>query len=132
MTRFSLSNGRYSAPYNSRYARYINERTIVGIDVHVNNENKKNQEIKHGSYGGLLFHPKWKAKRAEILTRDNNRCIICTNSNKLEVHHRQYHMIKETGHFKPPWDYPDNLLITLCVRCHQRGHAKYKVPTIQV
>jgi hypothetical protein len=31
-----------------------------------------------------------------------------------------------------PWDYTDNLLITLCEKCHQKGHKQYKVPTIYI
>jgi hypothetical protein len=88
--------------------------------------------MTHGSYGGLLFHPRWKLKRKEILTRDMHRCIHCKNDKTLQVHHRQYHFIVSQQQFRLPWEYPDHLLITLCESCHNRGHNKYKVPTINV
>ena len=86
----------------------------------------------HGSYGPLLFHPNWKTKRKEILTRDMHQCIHCRSNKDLQVHHRQYHFIVNQQQFKLPWDYADHLLITLCQSCHSRGHNKYKVPTINV
>lgn len=88
--------------------------------------------MTHGSYGGLLFHPRWKLKRIEILTRDMYRCIHCKSDKTLQVHHRQYHFIVSQQKFRLPWEYPDHLLITLCESCHNRGHNKYKVPTINV
>jgi hypothetical protein len=86
----------------------------------------------HGSYGPLLFHPKWKLKRKEILSRDMHRCIHCESNQELQVHHRQYHFIVSVQQFRLPWEYPDHLMITLCESCHSRGHSKYKVPTINV
>lgn len=132
ISRFNFSKGRYSAPIDSRYARYIYEKTIDEKDEYVNALNIANKDLKHGTYGALLFHPKWKEKRFIILARDSMKCIICNSHQSLEIHHRQYHMIKETKEFKPPWDYPNHLLITLCIKCHQRGHRKYKVPTILI
>jgi len=84
----------------------------------------------HGSYGNLLFDPRWKAKRSEIMARDKNCCVICQSTDELQIHHRQYHFVKAANGFKVPWDYADHLLITLCKSCHQRGHSKFKVPTL--
>jgi 5-methylcytosine-specific restriction endonuclease McrA len=84
----------------------------------------------HGSYGSLLFDPRWRSKRLKIITRDNGRCVICKGDEELLVHHRQYQFVKDSNAFKMPWDYADHLLITLCKSCHQRGHSKYKVPTL--
>lgn len=86
----------------------------------------------HGSYGNLLFDQRWKNKRAAIVGRDNGCCVICKNTEDLQVHHRQYHFIKSANAFKMPWDYADHLMITLCKSCHQRGHSKFKVPTITI
>ncbi|WP_229747191.1 HNH endonuclease [Mucilaginibacter galii] len=86
----------------------------------------------HGTYGQLLFDERWRTKRLDILARDRNQCIICNNTQELQVHHRQYHYIKAESQFKPPWDYPENLLITLCKKCHNRGHNKFKVPTLSI
>lgn len=87
---------------------------------------------QHGSYGNLLFDPRWKSKRNEILARDNGRCVICQGTQELQVHHRQYQYIKASKGFKVPWEYANHLLITLCRNCHQRGHSKFKVPILIV
>lgn len=80
-------------------------------------------------YGEKLFDPRWIEKKKRILSRDNNQCVICGKSNgKLHVHHKQYHFIKRLQIHVAPWEYQDNLLITLCESCHNRGHYRYKVP----
>lgn len=84
----------------------------------------------HGSYGHLLFDPRWQSKRSGIMARDQSCCVICKGVDELQVHHRQYHYVREAKGFKVPWDYPDQLLITLCKSCHQRGHSKFKVPIV--
>lgn len=84
------------------------------------------------SYSDLLRSVQWSEKRKEILKRDEYRCRNCGSSYGLEVHHRQYHIIKRAGDFRKPWAYDSNNLITLCARCHQVGHAKYKVPVFNV
>jgi hypothetical protein len=86
----------------------------------------------HGSYGNLLFDPRWKSKRQEILNRDRHQCIICSSDKELHVHHRQYHYLKTIGKFKPPWDYDNQLMITLCSRCHRKGHSSYNIPIINI
>ena len=127
-------------PTNSRF-RYLNFR-IIGSYRRFKQEGKELEQVKlvfqepvtpaHGTYGASLFDPKWKTKRAEILKRDINRCVVCSGSIGLQVHHRQYHFIVRENQFKLPWDYSDNLLITLCESCHKRGHSKFKVPTINI
>lgn len=89
-------------------------------------------EEAHGTYGSLLFDKRWIEKRREIIARDNGACIICNDTKALQVHHRQYHYIKALEQFKAPWDYENHLMITLCERCHSRGHNKYKVPNIYI
>lgn len=60
-----------------------------------------------------LKDPRWQRKRLEILSRDCWQCRICLDTTKtLHVHHRRYLAGRE------PWDYPDNLLVTLCCDCH--------------
>lgn len=86
----------------------------------------------HGAYGAKLFDPRWKDKRKSIIARDNNKCAVCETEDELQVHHRQYHFSKSRNMFKDPWEYPDNLLITLCKKCHNKGHNLYKVPVKQV
>lgn len=106
-----------------QYRRYINI---------TQNLEKEKQPVPdfHGSYGALLFDKRWKDKRAKILTRDLNKCIICSLKDDLQVHHRQYHYVKSLKKFKAPWQYSDDILITLCSSCHQKGHSKFKVPII--
>jgi len=91
---------------------------------------EKQQDIAHGSYGALLFDKRWKNRREYILNKDKYSCTVCSSQQDLQVHHRQYHYLKTEKKFKVPWDYPDQLLITLCERCHQKGHNQYKVPII--
>lgn len=60
-----------------------------------------------------LKDPRWQKKRLEILERDEWTCQICHDSSStLVVHHRRY--LPNTD----PWDYPDDLLVTLCENCH--------------
>lgn len=84
----------------------------------------------HGTYGASLLDVRWKRKRKEILARDFYQCINCKSIDELQVHHRQYHFDIKIRKFKEPWDYPNVLMITLCKKCHQRGHQLYKVPSI--
>lgn len=84
------------------------------------------------TYNDLLLSPLWINKRKKILIRDNNRCRSCGKSERLHVHHRQYHIIKSTGKFKLPWEYNDRYLITLCENCHYSGHELIKVPIFEI
>ena len=65
--------------------------------------------------------PRWQKKRLEIMNRDNFTCQSCFNDTKtLNVHHKYY--IYE----RPIWDYPDELLVTLCKDCHEiQEESKY-------
>lgn len=64
-------------------------------------------------YSEKLKDPRWQKKRLEILERDKWTCRICEDTTStLVVHHRDYLPGKE------PWEYPDDLLITLCEDCH--------------
>lgn len=83
----------------------------------------------HGSYSALLFDKRWKEFRLKILERDYFECRVCKKKETLEVHHRQYHFSMKLRKYKEPWNYPTQLLITLCKKCHQKGHQLYKVPT---
>ena len=113
---------------NTIYRRFVQDDT----DLKKNNLETKLADIPaHGTYGALLFRPEWRAKRTEILTRDKC-CVICNSSDSLHVHHRQYHFVVRENKFKLPWEYSDNLLITLCESCHKRGHSKFKIPTVNI
>lgn len=118
---------------NVAYRRFIQNKQSNVIQTEARTKAPTTETpAAHGTYGGLLFHPKWKEKRKEILTRDQYRCVICKSTDELQVHHRQYLFIVSQNQFRLPWDYADHLLITLCESCHSRGHNRYKVPTINV
>ena len=127
-------------PTQSRY-RHLNLKSNTVYRRFIQSDNvlqQSNLETQlpaipaHGTYGALLFRPEWRAKREIILKRDLNRCVICSDSISLQVHHRQYHFIVKDNKFKLPWEYSENLLITLCESCHKRGHNKFKVLTINI
>lgn len=62
----------------------------------------------------LVFFKGWQRKRLEVLDRDEFRCRWCGDATStLHVHHVEY----EAG--KEPWDYVNELLITLCEHCHE-------------
>ena len=73
------------------------------------------------NYAELLRNPRWRERREEILFLDDYTCRDCFDTEStLHVHHIYY----EKGHF--PWEYPDNLLITLCYGCHEIEHERQK------
>ncbi|WP_442587483.1 HNH endonuclease [Pedobacter sp. AW31-3R] len=119
-----------------RYTTLLRTQKLTGryirheLTGHPQQSKPVSQTPQHGSYGNLLFDPRWKAKRAEIILRDNASCVVCRSGDELQVHHRQYQFVREVNGFRMPWAYPNHLLITLCKSCHQRGHNKYKVPTL--
>jgi 5-methylcytosine-specific restriction endonuclease McrA len=65
--------------------------------------------------------PRWQKKRLQIMERDKFSCKICDDSkNTLNVHHKYYIFLRK------PWEYPDELLITLCQSCHlKEEECKY-------
>jgi len=74
-------------------------------------------EVKKGlTYKEQLLTPEWKARRLQILERDNYTCKKCGNKTRLQIHHKKY--IKG----KMAWESPDKHLITLCRPCHQKEH----------
>lgn len=65
-------------------------------------------------YSEKLKDPRWQKKRLEIFNRDQWMCQRCYNhESTLVVHHRLY--LPDTE----PWDYPNELLLTLCESCHE-------------
>ena len=70
-------------------------------------------------YKEKLRNPKWQKKKSEILIRDNYTCKVCGCTDKnLQVHHYEY-----LGDLNP-WDYPDDMLITLCEDCHKKENGR--------
>lgn len=73
---------------------------------------------KQIAYQAKLKSPLWQRRRLHILTRDAFKCQMCGDTTKtLSVHHRHYLFNRD------PWDYPDDLLVTLCDACHKKEEA---------
>lgn len=69
------------------------------------------------NYSEKLLDPRWKAKRHEILMRDDWTCHKCgDNKRRKAVHHLYYIWGRE------PWEYDNECLITICVCCHLTHH----------
>lgn len=79
-------------------------------------------------YSNQYSDPRWVVKAYAIKKRDNYKCRYpgCDRTEHLNVHHLKY---KALG---PPWDVPDNCLITYCPKHHAMAHGKlsfnYKEP----
>lgn len=68
------------------------------------------------TYSEKLKDPRWQKKRLEILERDMWICQKCFDDEKtLHVHHRVY-----DRKYENPWEYPADLLVTLCEDCHSQ------------
>lgn len=69
------------------------------------------------TYSEKLKDPRWQKKRLEIFERDNWTCQHCCHTEwTLAIHHLRYIPGIE------PWDYPAELLITLCEYCHSEEY----------
>lgn len=64
-------------------------------------------------YQEYMRSPQWKRKRHQVLTYWNNRCGMCYNPGKLQVHHRTYERLGSELITD---------LIPLCVDCHEKHH----------
>jgi len=76
-------------------------------------------------YSEKLRDPRWQKKRLKVLERDYWTCQECGDkTTTLHVHHRKY--IKGRN----PWEYDDDVLITLCETCHEKIRSKKEeIPT---
>ena len=80
------------------------------------------RSLKPGeSYEELLKRPEWHTKAIRIKERDSWRCAYCGNVCDLEVHHKYYSRYPNDQKVAP-WNYPDDALITLCHKCHEKVH----------
>lgn len=70
-------------------------------------------------YKEQMTDPRWAARSREIMQRDNFTCQLCGRTDRgLNVHHIKYQ--KDLDY----WDYPDELLMTVCHVCHAKIHRK--------
>lgn len=73
--------------------------------VDIQNTRKRYQE--------KLLDNRWQQRKTAIQIRDQMKCQKCgNNKDTMSVHHRHYILGRE------PWDYPDELLVLLCRKCH--------------
>lgn len=78
------------------------------------------------SYSKLLRDPRWQRKRLEIFNRDEWTCKECGNDTReLQVHHKEY------INGLMPWEYEDELLVTLCVSCHKKKNKSNQLSFIE-
>jgi len=71
--------------------------------------------MRKAEYLELLKSPRWQKRRLEILERDEWACQLCGDEDsQLHVHHWVYEWNR------PPWEYPDEAMVTLCESCHER------------
>lgn len=81
------------------------------------------------NYIRLLQRPEWKKFRLRVLQKDNNQCICCGSTKRLQAHHKQYHFSKTLNSHIKPWLYDLKYLATFCKTCHKRGHNRFKIST---
>jgi 5-methylcytosine-specific restriction endonuclease McrA len=73
------------------------------------------------NYPAQLKRPEWQRKRLEIFQRDNFKCVNCNATDKeLQVHHVEYLPGLRA------WDYPKDMLMTVCVDCHGKETTRPK------
>lgn len=73
------------------------------------------------TYAQKLRDPRWQEKRLRVLDRDKFKCQRCPNDKReVQVHHFDYLS------FIDPWDYPMDMLITLCDVCHDKEKLRWK------
>lgn len=71
------------------------------------------------SYSDKLKDPKWQRKRLVIYGRDNFTCQLCNDDKtELAAHHKLY------INGLDPWEYEDDLIVTVCKDCHNYLYKK--------
>lgn len=77
------------------------------------------------SYKEVLYDRRWQIKKNAILQRDKFTCcnVGCSSlpNAPLHVHHIDYF------HGIDPWDYPDDMFVTLCEKCHNKEKIRREV-----
>jgi len=72
-------------------------------------------ESKHAYRFGYLKSEQWQNVRAEVLARDDARCLVCGERNiSNDIHHCRYP--------ESVWDTTADDCITLCRFCHDKMH----------
>lgn len=72
-------------------------------------------------YSEKLKDPRWQKKRLEVFQRDDFSCQQCGDTETtLCVHHLRYMAGRD------PWEYPEEMLLTLCEECHNAEYEGMK------
>jgi len=71
--------------------------------------------LKGENYAVFLNSKYWNTVRNMVLKRDKFKCVICSETKLLQVHHNSY-----KNHFNEHKHLED--LMTLCKSCHQAHH----------
>jgi len=71
------------------------------------------KKLKDMPYKEYLRTNHWLDVRRRALNRANNKCQLCYNENKLQVHHKTY---ERRGHEH------NSDVIVLCEKCHKKFH----------
>lgn len=66
-------------------------------------------------YNDYLNSPKWHAKRAAVLKRDNYVCRGCGTNRAVQVHHLDYKRVGKEMLFD---------LVSICLECHNAIHEQ--------
>lgn len=76
---------------------------------------KMADKLKGRPYSEFLKSKYWSIVRQRVLQRDGSKCVICSYSKNLQVHHDNYkNHFREHRHL--------NNLMTLCGKCHKEHH----------
>lgn len=78
--------------------------------------------IMSSKYQAELSTKHWQDRSHAIKTRDNLKCQAfncATPDSPLQVHHIDY-----ISHQRP-WQYPDDMLVSLCSTCHEKEQTRY-------
>lgn len=68
------------------------------------------------TYEEQLRDPRWIKLREFVKKEDRYECRYCGRKEDLQVHHMKY----IDG--RMAWEYPTELLLTLCEDCHKKEH----------
>lgn len=100
---------------NLYYTGYFKDKDLRGYKKRVSYyQHKKCNNLEYETY---LRSPKWFAIRDMVLLRDGNKCTICGESKRLNVHHKTYaHIFNEGNNLED--------LQTLCISCHDKVHGR--------
>lgn len=82
----------------------------------ISQEHRDNErQERWQQYSEYLTTPKWKAKRLQVLERENYLCQGCQYAKAVHVHHTTYNNLYDELLFQ---------LVALCVDCHSRLHPE--------